>query len=121
MEYFWSYASVTMLMVTGLFLIFIILLQRGRGGGLAGAFGGAGGSSALGTKAGDIFTKITIGLAVFWVFLACLSIYALRHDANNTDFIKESAAPPALTAPPDATPETPLAPANETPAPVTVP
>ena len=26
---------------TGVFLIFIILLQRGRGGGLAGAFGGA--------------------------------------------------------------------------------
>ena len=29
-------------------LIVLILLQRGRGGGLAGAFGGAGGSSALG-------------------------------------------------------------------------
>ncbi|HEX6984773.1 MAG TPA: preprotein translocase subunit SecG [Planctomycetaceae bacterium] len=74
----WAYLSVIALMLTGLLLIFIILLQRGRGGGLAGAFGGAGGQSALGTKAGDVFTRITVGLAVFWVFLACLSIYALR-------------------------------------------
>ena len=47
----WPYLSVIALMLTGLLLIFIILLQRGRGGGLAGAFGGAGGQSALGTKA----------------------------------------------------------------------
>lgn len=78
MSQVWAYLSVTALTLTGLLLVFIILLQRGRGGGLAGAFGGAGGQSALGTKAGDVFTKITVGLAVFWVFLACLSIYALR-------------------------------------------
>ena len=38
-----------------LFLIALVLIQRGRGGGLAGAFGGAGGQSAFGTKAGDVF------------------------------------------------------------------
>lgn len=79
---FWVYLSVTMLMIIGVLMIFIILLQRGRGGGLAGAFGGAGGQSALGTKAGDVFTKITVGLAVVWVFFACISIYALRYQAN---------------------------------------
>lgn len=79
---FWVYLSVTMLMIVGVLMIFIILLQRGRGGGLAGAFGGAGGQSALGTKAGDVFTKITVGLAVVWVFFACASIYALRSQAN---------------------------------------
>ena len=47
-------------MLTSLFLIFLILIQRGKGGGLAGAFGGVGGSSAFGTKAGDVFTRITI-------------------------------------------------------------
>lgn len=78
MSSFWSYLSVTVLMITGVLMVFIILLQRGRGGGLAGAFGGAGGQSALGTKAGDVFTRITIGLAVVWVFFACVSIYALR-------------------------------------------
>ena len=45
------------------FLILVILLQRGRGGGLAGAFGGAGGSSAFGAKTGDVFTWITVVVA----------------------------------------------------------
>jgi preprotein translocase subunit SecG len=58
----------------GVLLIFIILLQRGRGGGLAGALGGAGGQSAFGTKAGDVFTRVTIGVVVVWVLLACIAI-----------------------------------------------
>ena len=51
----------TLIVLISLFLICLILIQRGKGGGLAGAFGGVGGSSAFGTKAGDIFTKITVG------------------------------------------------------------
>jgi preprotein translocase subunit SecG len=39
----------TLIILTSLFLIFLILIQRGKGGGLAGAFGGVGGSSAFGT------------------------------------------------------------------------
>ena len=42
-----------------IFLILLVLVQRGRGGGLAGALGGSGGSSAFGAKAGDTFTIIT--------------------------------------------------------------
>src|SRR5271167_528375 len=57
------------LMLTGLVLIGLVLIQRGKGGGLAGAFGGAGGSSAFGSRAGDTFTKVTIYLALFWIFL----------------------------------------------------
>lgn len=59
------------LSLVAVFLIMLILVQRGRGGGLAGAFGGAGGSSAFGAKAGDIFTKITMWAAGFWIIL-CL-------------------------------------------------
>ncbi len=55
--------------VTALFLILLVLVQRGRGGGLAGALGGMGGSSAFGAKAGDIFTKITVVVAAFWIIL----------------------------------------------------
>ncbi len=33
--------------IAGILLIGLILIQRGKGGGLAGAFGGAGGSSAV--------------------------------------------------------------------------
>ena len=82
MDYLWTYLSTIALMVVGFLLMFIILLQRGRGGGLAGAFGGLGGPSAFGTKAGDVFTKITIVLAVTWVALAGLSGFAMRNDAS---------------------------------------
>ncbi len=57
------------LALTGVVLIGLVLIQRGKGGGLAGAFGGAGGSSAFGSRAGDAFTKATIYLALFWIFL----------------------------------------------------
>jgi preprotein translocase subunit SecG len=62
-----------MLSITAIFLILLVLIQRGRGGGLAGAFGGAGGQSAFGTKAGDLFTRITIGAAAFWLVLCAVS------------------------------------------------
>lgn len=54
---------------TAVFLILLILVQRGKGGGLSGALGGMGGQSAFGTKAGDAFTKITIGASLLWILL----------------------------------------------------
>ncbi|MEW4487134.1 preprotein translocase subunit SecG [Thalassoglobus sp. JC818] len=67
-----------LLLLTGIFLMIIILLQRGRGGGLAGAFGGMGGQSAFGTKAGDVFTWITVVTATVWVLLAGIGGCAMR-------------------------------------------
>lgn len=58
-----------LLALVAIFLILLVLVQRGRGGGLAGALGGMGGSSAFGAKAGDIFTRITIGAAAVWIIL----------------------------------------------------
>ena len=72
-----------LLMLLGLFMMLIVLIQRGRGGGLAGAFGGMGGQSAFGTKAGDVFTKITVVVAVLWVLLAGGSGIILRKDAQS--------------------------------------
>jgi len=57
------------LLLVSLFLICLVLIQRGKGGGLAGAFGGAGGQSAFGSRAGDAFTKITIYTALVWILL----------------------------------------------------
>jgi preprotein translocase subunit SecG len=47
-------------------LILVVLLQSGKGGGLAGAFGGAGGVGAVfgGQTAADFLTKATRYLAV---------------------------------------------------------
>ncbi len=64
----------TLLFILALLLIVLVLIQRGKGGGLAGAFGGMGGQSAFGTKAGDLFTKITIGVAALWIILCMISV-----------------------------------------------
>ena len=69
---------VILLVVVSLFMILLILIQRGKGGGLAGAFGGAGGQSAFGTKAGDTFTKITIWTALFWISLCVTTLMILN-------------------------------------------
>ncbi len=50
-------------------LVLVILLQRGRGGGLSGAFGGAGGNTPFGAKTGDVFTWVTVGFAVIFLVL----------------------------------------------------
>jgi preprotein translocase subunit SecG len=94
-----TYISMGLLGLIGVFLIFIILLQRGRGGGLAGALGGMGGQSAFGTKAGDMFTRITVVLAVIWIVLCAGQIPLLRAVSTNR-FKGGSGAPEELVAPP---------------------
>ena len=71
------YLFLVLLFLSALFLILLVLVQRGKGGGLAGAFGGLGGQSAFGTKAGDAFTRITIGAAAVWILLCILSVKML--------------------------------------------
>jgi preprotein translocase subunit SecG len=69
-----------LLLLVGMFMILVVMLQRGRGGGLVGALGGQGGHSAFGTRAGDLFTWITIGTACVWVLLACGAGWRLRYE-----------------------------------------
>ena len=65
------------LTASAIIVIILVMLQRGKGGGLAGALGGMGGQSAFGTKAGDLFTKITVGVASFWILISVFAaIYA---------------------------------------------
>ena len=74
-----------LLVLTSLFLIMIVLVQRGRGGGLAGALGGAGGQSAFGAKAGDVFTRITIGAAAVWILLCVLAVKMVGSGSDPLD------------------------------------
>ncbi len=71
-------------LLVGLFLILLVLIQRGKGGGLSGAFGGVGGSSAFGTRAGDLFTKITIIVATVWIILVMVTVMAVQSDVHGT-------------------------------------
>jgi preprotein translocase subunit SecG len=78
-----------------LFLILIVLVQRGRGGGLTGALGGPGGQSAFGSKAGDLFTKITVWTAGLWI-LSCIG--SILYFAGGSDALSGAEdKPPAAT------------------------
>jgi preprotein translocase subunit SecG len=68
---------VTLFIVICLLLIVVVLLQKGRGGGLGAAFGGVG-TTAFGTKTGDVFTWVTIVLTALFVLLAIGTSVAIR-------------------------------------------
>ena len=70
-----QYVFGSALFLISVFIVLIILLQRGRGGGLTGALGGAGGASAFGVKAGDIFTRITAAAVLLWIVLCAVTCF----------------------------------------------
>ena len=74
---FWDILVGVLFLVISLLLILIVLLQKGKGGGLGAAFGGAG-SSAFGTRTGDVFTWITIVLTGMFLLLAVGTNLMLR-------------------------------------------
>jgi preprotein translocase subunit SecG len=60
-----------------LFMILLVLIQKGRGGGLASAFGGGGGNTAFGSKTGDVLTWATsIVFGIFLVLAVTLNLMA---------------------------------------------
>jgi preprotein translocase subunit SecG len=81
----WSHLLNALILGLGLLMMLTILIQRGKGGGLVGAFGGAGGSSPFGSKAGDTFTRITLTMAGIWVLLIMIHVKVAKADlAENT-------------------------------------
>jgi preprotein translocase subunit SecG len=69
------------LLLLGLFLILLVLIQRGKGGGLVGALSGVGGSSPFGSRAGDAFTRITIYVAAIWLLLTMIQVRVIQSSA----------------------------------------
>jgi len=120
MEVFVRFLLGLFLSLTAIFLILLVLIQRGRGGGLAGALGGMGGQSAFGTKAGDFFTKFTVGVAAAWILLCILAINVLGRQQTLFSSDLGGAAPQAVAplAPPQGGAS---APAQPTPPAATAP
>jgi preprotein translocase subunit SecG len=102
------YTSLTLYIFICIFLILLVLIQKGRGGGLSSAFGGAGGNTAFGTKTGDVLTWATSVVFAIFVFLAVAlnwaSEYQINHPAGTT--------PAAITTSVPSTPTTPSNPAG---------
>ncbi len=75
-------------------LILIVLLQAGKGGGLAGAFGGAGAQTFLGARgAVDFLSKLTIYLAI--AFMALALILSLTYGGRRGIRVEEQIETPA--------------------------
>jgi preprotein translocase subunit SecG len=114
MTNFFLYATMTVFIIVCLFLILLVLIQKGRGGGLASAFGGAGGNTAFGSKTGDVLTWATS--VVFGIFLVLAIILNLLANHTHNVRIGRGTGPAAITTPASTTPLT-----DPTTVPTTVP
>src|SRR3954452_6951778 len=94
-----------------IFLFLLVLVQRGRGGGLAGALGGMGGSSAFGAKAGDVFTRITIITAAIWIGVCLIALFWSKHHG---DVLGSSGAATTQTGPSNLPPSSSSIPSSST-------
>jgi preprotein translocase subunit SecG len=81
--------------ICAVILILVILVQKGRGGGLGAAFGGSLASGILGSKTGDFLTWITI--AMVGVFLAIAVVMAKFYKPGISDFGADQSQPTQQT------------------------
>ena len=62
-----------MLIITGLFLVLLILMHKGKGGGMSDMFGGAMSSTMGGSSVAERnLNRITIGVALVWTAVIIL-------------------------------------------------
>jgi len=112
------YLFVTVFALVCILLIIVILLQQGKGGDIANAFGGGSSQAAFGARAGaTLLTKMTAGLAAAFILIAlALSVVGQRGTSSVVGGLDAPAAPaaaPGAPANPTATP----APATPSPTP----
>lgn len=82
-----------------LLLIVIIMLQKGRGGGLSAALGGGASGSAFGSKTGDVFTWITVTLAGLYLILNIVGSLVFRQTVDASTTLEASVPADGDTAP----------------------
>lgn len=70
--------------ICAVLLMLIVLIQKGKGGGLSAAFGGGMASGLLGSKTGDVLTWVTV--AMMGVFLALAVVMAKFYKPGISDF-----------------------------------
>jgi preprotein translocase subunit SecG len=106
------YALIAVYVLTCLVLSLVILLQQGRGGDIASAFGGSSSQAAFGARSGaTLLTKATaIAAVLFMLFALTLSVLGQR---GTSSVVSGTPAPP----PPAATRPAPVTPTPATPAP----
>ena len=73
-------------------LVITILMQSSKGGGLAGAFGGAGTSAVFGGRgAASFLQKTTVGLVAAFMVIAIMISFTSNPDKGSFSLIQEAA------------------------------
>src|SRR6185369_13429837 len=114
------YLVVTLYVIVCGLLIITILLQQGKGGDIANAFGGGSSQAVFGARSGaTLLTRATSVLAALFVIVAMvLTVWGQRGPGS---VVSGTPAPPAAATPAPSAPATstpaPAAPAASTPAP----
>ena len=100
------YALIAVYVLVCLVLSLVILLQQGRGGDIASAFGGSSSQAAFGARSGaTLLTKATaIAAVLFMLFALTLSILGQR--GGTSSVVSGTPSPAAATAPKPAAPTT---------------
>src|ERR1700730_1042774 len=95
------YLITTIHVIVCFFLILVVLLQSGKSGDIAAAFGGMGSQTAFGTRtAATVLTKATTWAAViFMVTSVTLSIYAAKRSHRIGSVLEGTQTTPAKSAP----------------------
>ncbi|OHB61012.1 MAG: preprotein translocase subunit SecG [Planctomycetes bacterium RBG_13_46_10] len=83
-----------------LVLILVVLIQKGKGGGLNAALGGAMASSILGSKTGDFLTWITIALVGVFLSFAILMAKFYKPTVSEFGIEQTSQQQPTTQSPP---------------------
>jgi preprotein translocase subunit SecG len=119
------YLLISLYVIVCLVLSLVILLQQGKGGDIASAFGGSGSQAAFGARSGaTLLTKATTVAAVlFMLFALALSIMGQQGPGS---VVGGTAAPapvprPATLPAPAGSPAPPTPSTAPTPAPATPP
>ena len=95
-------------------LIGLILLQKSKSEGLGMAFGGGGNDSLLGARAGNVLTKATVGIGIF--FLVNTLILGILFAGSANASLMDSVEIPAAPAPVAGMPISEIPVASELPA-----
>jgi preprotein translocase subunit SecG len=96
-------------------LLLVILLQQGKGGDMASAFGGSGSQTAFGARSGaTMLSKLTTVFAVLFMLGALALAILGERGGSGTSVVSGSAPPaaPASSAPAPAAPSSTPAPAS---------
>lgn len=114
---FLYYIVLTIHVIVTLFLILVVLLQSGRSGDLATAFGGGGGSQSVFGPRGttNVLTKATTYSAITFILTTCMLVYLSQNRSGSRLKASEAPASGPVSTAPAATPPAPNAPNSTAP------